>query len=120
MMRSQMAETFYNALTKSPNASSAGATAEIKDHISRRAIEAMDDIGYDVRHLKPKQLTEEMIKTADKIIYFPSDFMPQYVKQNPKAEFWDVVDPHYHQEEGMALVRKVRDDIRRRVEKLIG
>lgn len=120
MMRSQMAEAFYNSLTESDDASSAGATAETKDHISKRAIEAMGDIGYDVRHLKPKQLTEAMVAAADKVIYFPSDYMPDYVKQGPKSELWEVVDPHYHHDQGMDLVRKVRDDIKKKVETLIG
>jgi len=119
MMRSQMAEAFYNALTDSNDASSAGVTAETKDQISSRAIEAMRDIGYDVTHMKPKQLTEEMADTADKVIYFPSDYTPDYVKQSPKSELWNVVDPHYHKEQGMELVRQVRDDIRVRIEKLV-
>jgi arsenate reductase len=120
MMRSQMAEAFYNALTKSSDATSAGATAEIKNHISKRAVEAMSDIEYDVTNLKPKQLTEQMVDEVDKVVYFPSDYMPNYVKQSEKAELWSVIDPHYHHEQGMDLVRKVRDDIRQRVEKLIG
>lgn len=115
-----MAEAFYNGLTKSHDASSAGATAETKDHISRRAIEAMNDIGYDATHLKPKQLTEEMVTVADKVIYFPSDYMPDFVKQSPKSELWEVIDPHYHHDQGMDLVRKVRDDIKKKVEILIG
>ena len=119
MMRSQMAEMFYNELTKSNDAFSAGATAETKDHISKRAIEAMSDIGYDVSHLKPVQLAEQMVDEADKIIYFPSDYMPEYVVKSPKATLWDVVDPHYHQEEGMELVRQVRDDIRKHVERIV-
>ena len=119
MMRSQMAEAFYNALTDSNNASSAGATAEFKDQISSRAIEAMRDIGYNVTHLKPKQLNEEMVDTAGKVIYFPSNYMPDYVKQNLKSELWNVVDPHYHKEQGMELVRQVRDDIKMRVENLV-
>lgn len=120
MMRSQMAEAFYNALTKSNDATSAGATAETKDHISKRAIEAMNDIGYDVTNLKPKQLTERMAEGADKVVYFPSDYMPGYVKNSDKSELWDVIDPHYHHEQGMVLVRQVRDDIKKQVEKLIG
>ena len=119
MMRSQMAEAFYNELTKSQDAVSAGATAETKDHISKRAIEAMSDVGYDVTHLKPKQLTESMVDEVDKIIYFSSDYIPTYVTQSPKAELWKVVDPHYHHEEGMGLVRQVRDYIYTRVQKLV-
>jgi protein-tyrosine-phosphatase len=60
MMRSQMAEAFYNSLTNSNDATSAGAIAETKDHISKRAIEAMADIGIDATSLKPKQLTEQI------------------------------------------------------------
>ncbi|AHB42259.1 Protein-tyrosine-phosphatase [Candidatus Saccharibacteria bacterium RAAC3_TM7_1] len=120
MMRSQMAEAFYNELTKSSDAVSAGATAETKEHISKRAIEAMNEIDYDVTHLKPKQLTEKLVDDADTVIYFPSDYMPEYVTKSPKATHWDVIDPHYHHEEGMELVRRVRDDIQKRVEKLIG
>lgn len=114
-----MAEAFYNLMTKSNDATSAGATAETKDHISKRAIEIMNDIEYDVTNLKPKQLNEQMTKAADKIVYFPSDYMPDYVKQSPKSELWNVIDPHYHKEQGMDLVRRVRDDIRQRVQKLI-
>lgn len=119
-MCSQMAEAFYNSLTHSNNATSAGATAETKNHISKRAIEAMNDLGYDVSNLKPKQLGEQMVIEADKVVYFPSDYMPDYVKQSEKSELWSVIDPHYHKEQGMELVRQVRDDIRKRIEKLLG
>lgn len=119
MMRSQMAEAFYNALTNTDDAISAGAVAETKNHISPRAIEALQEVDLDGRMLQPKQLTQEMVKGVDKIVYFPSDYMPDYVIKSPKAEFWDVIDPHYHKEQGTVLVRQVRDEIRTRVEKLL-
>ena len=119
MMRSQMAEAFYNSFTDSKGAISAGAMAETKDHISNRAIEAMGQIGFDVTSLRPKQLTQELLDGVDRVIYFPSDYMPDYVKQSAKAELWNVIDPHYHHEEGMDLVCRVRDDIKDRVETLI-
>ncbi len=120
MMRSQMAEVFYNEFTGTSDAVSAGATAETKDHISKRAIAAMDAVGYDVTNLKPKQLTEQMIDKAGRVVYFPSDYMPEYVKQSSKSELWQVIDPHYHKEEGMPLVYEVRDEIRKKVEILLG
>lgn len=120
MMRSQMAEALYNVLTKSEDAKSAGAVAETKDHISPRAVEAMAEIDYDVTTLAPKQLTEQMVNATQKVVYFPSDYMPAYVKNNPKAELWDVIDPHYHRDQGMDLVRHVRDEIRQKVIQLIG
>ncbi|KKW02192.1 MAG: hypothetical protein UY35_C0018G0002 [Candidatus Saccharibacteria bacterium GW2011_GWC2_48_9] len=114
-----MAEVFYNSLTNSSAATSAGATAETKDHISPRAIEVLDEVGIDGRNLRPKQATPAMVEQADRVVYFPSDFMPDYVKDSPKAELWDVVDPHYHREQGMDLVRTVRDDIRHKVAVLV-
>lgn len=119
VMRSQMAEAFYNLLTKSHDAASAGAVAETKDHISSRALEVLREVEIDGEKLRPKQLTPTMLEQAERIVYFPSEYMPDYVKNNPKAELWDVIDPHYHQEQGMELVRQVRDDIRRRVEELV-
>ena len=119
MMRSQMAEAFYSSLTGMHEATSAGAIAETKDHISARAIEVLGEIGLDGSNLRPLQLTEQMVEQADKILYFPSDYMPEYVKNNPKAELWDVIDPHYHKDKGMPLVRQVRDDIQQRVKKLV-
>lgn len=119
MMRSQMAEVFYNSMTKSHDAASAGAIAETKDHISSRAIEALADTGYDATHLRPKQVNEQMINEAGKVIYFPSDYMPDYVKHSDKAELWDVADPHYNKDKGMPFVHEVRDIIKSKVEALI-
>lgn len=119
MMRSQMAEVFYNSLTDTQDATSAGAIAETKNHISPRAIEVLSEVDLDGNNLRPLQLTEQMVEHADKILYFPSDYMPEYIKNNPKAELWDVIDPHYHKDKGMPLVRQVRDDIHKRVKKLV-
>lgn len=119
MMRSQIAEAMYNQFTKSHDATSAGAIATKSHHISMRAKAALDEIGIDSQGQYSKQLTLTMIDDADVVILFPTDFMPTYALNNPKAQFWDVIDPHYHQEQGMELVRRVREDIRELVEKLI-
>ena len=119
MMRSQMAEVFYNAETRSNDAISAGAIAETKEYISPRAIEAMSALGYVTQHLKPTQVSEHMVADADKVVYFPSAYMPDYVKQNPKSELWDIADPHYNKDKGMSFVCQVRDQIKMNVEKLV-
>lgn len=119
MMRSQMAEVFYNSLTESHDASSAGALATKKNHMSLRGLEALQEVGLDGSQQSSKQLTPEMIADADKVILFPTEYMPDYAQHSPKAQTWDVIDPHYHQEEGMGLVRRVRDDIKQRVEQLV-
>lgn len=119
MMRSQMAEAFFNELTQSHDAMSAGALAATKDHISPRATEVMKELGYETGHLKPLQLVPEMVDEADRVIYFPSEYMPDYVKNSPKSELWEVADPHYNKEKGMPFVRAVRDEIKKRGEELV-
>lgn len=120
-MRSQLAEAFYNQLTHSHDAISAGAIggSEPGDNISPRAVEALREKGISADGLFRKQLIPEMIENADKVVLFPTDFMPEYALNSEKTELWDVIDPHYHHDQGMELVRKVRDDIRERVEKML-
>lgn len=118
-MRSQIAEAFYNQLTRSKDASSAGAIATEKNHISVRGEEAMKEIGVSTSGQYSKQLTPDMIDEADAVVLFPTEYMPDYAKNSSKARFWDVIDPHYHQEEGMPLVRRVRDEIKAKVEQLV-
>ena len=120
MMRSQMAEAFYKALGGSGEAISAGSAAAQKDHIAERAKIVMDEISVPTEGMRSDQLTEDMVKYADLVVYFPTPTMPKYVLESPKAVLWDVIDPHYHQEEGLELVRSVRDEIKNRVEQLLG
>lgn len=119
MMRSQMAEAFYNTLSGTRDAFSSGAAAALKDRISERAKIVMDEVAISTDGMRSDQLTEEMVEQADLIVYFPTPTMPSYVTESPKAILWDVIDPHYHQEEGIELVRRVRDDIKDRVDQLL-
>ena len=119
MMRSQMAEAFYKALGGSGEAVSAGSAAAQKDHIAERAKIVMDEISVPTEGMRSDQLTEDMVKYADLVVYFPTPTMPKYVLESPKAVLWDVIDPHYHQEEGLELVPSVRDEIRKKVEQLL-
>ena len=119
MIRSQMAEAFYNVLSGTNSAISAGAAAALKDYIAEPAKLVMDEISISTDGMRSDQLTEEMVKQADLVVYFPTPTMPNYVLESPKAILWDVIDPHYHQEEGIELVRSVRDEIKERVEQLL-
>lgn len=114
-----MAEAFYNALSETEDAYSAGAAATLKDHISERAKIAMDELSISTDGMRSDQLTEAMVDKADLVVYFPTPTMPSYVVESPKAILWDVIDPHFHQEEGMELVRRVRDEIKERVKRLV-
>ena len=119
MMRSQIAELFYNSLTHSCDSMSAGAAATLDTTMSKRGIEVMKDTGINTANQFSKQLTPEMIDSVDKVILFPTDYMPDYALHSEKSEMWDVADPHYNKEKGMPFVLAVRDDIKSRIEKLI-
>jgi len=119
MTRSQMAETFYNTFTKSHDATSAGAIATLKNHASERGETVMKEIGLTMAGQKSDQLTQEMVDAADKVVWFPTPYMPSYVTKSYKAELWDVADPHYEENRTIEIDRAVRDEIKKRIEKLI-
>lgn len=113
--RSQMAEAFFNQMAKGKAAAiSAGTRPAV--HMDKGVVEAMHEIGIDIRNQRPKLLTFTMLENADRVITMgcgveetcPASFVP--------AEDWELNDP-----EGRSLeeVRKVRDTIRDRVETLV-
>lgn len=118
-MRSQMAELFYNSMTDSTDATSAGAVATLDSAISKRATEALAELSINTDGQYSKQLTPQMVEEADRVILFPTDHMPQYALNSSKSETWDVADPHYNKEKGMEFVRQVRDEIKEKIENLI-
>jgi arsenate reductase (thioredoxin) len=113
--RSQMAEAFFNALAGGKaRAISAGTRPATR--VNATVAAAMKELGIDISRRKPKALTFEMMEKADRAITMgcgveescPASFAP--------TEDWQLDDP-----EGRPLdeVRKIRDDIRARVEKLV-
>jgi len=110
-----MAEAFYNVLSKKGRASSAGTIP--KDAVNPNAVQVMKEVGVDISKQKPKLLKMEMIEKADKIITMgcaAEEVCPAIFLE--KTEDWALEDP-----EGKPIgkVRAIRDEIKRRVEKLI-
>ena len=119
IMRSQMAEAFYNSLTGTHDATSAGAAADNGVPVSPDVLLAMRDIGIDMAGMTSTRLTQKMFEDADKVIAFPTPFMPRWVLDDPKTEYWDVSDPFYMADDGTNHIAAVRDDIEARVKNLI-
>ena len=83
--------------------------------VNPAAIEAMAEVGIDIGTEFPKPWTDEIIRAADVVITMGcGDACPVY--PGKRYEDWVLDDP-----EGLGVdaVRPIRDDIRRRVEKLI-
>ena len=113
--RSQMAEAFFNFLSKRGKAISAGTSPDKEIH--PWTIQLMREVGIDVAHQKPKLLTEELIRKADKIIIMDSDMLENIPSENlSKVENWQI---EKLLGKPIERVREIRDKIKERVEQLI-
>ena len=115
--RSQMGEAFVNALARDDiRATSAGVSPG--HGLVFLVIEVMEEIGILLTDHHPKQLDEEMMRAADIIIVMCGEAcvaIPQDIEHTKRVEYWDVPDPVGSRD----YVRKIRDDIKKRVEKLV-
>ena len=112
--RSQMAAGFTHVLSDGKvQVRSAG--SEPADRINPAVVEAMAELGIDISHEFPKLLTDEVVEAADVVITMGcGDACPIY----PGKRYldWELEDPAGRP---LETVRRIRDDIRARVEELL-
>jgi arsenate reductase len=113
--RSQMAAGWLRQLAgDAVEVRSAG--SEPRDQINPVAVEAMREIGIDISGAVPQRLEYETAKSSDVIITMGcGDACPVF--PGKRYEDWELTDPAGRPIE---VVRQVRDEIRRRVEELVG
>lgn len=116
--RSQMAEAFANQLGGGQVVAESAGT-QPGDRLNPVVVEAMREIGYDMIGHRPKLMTDEMADTADKVVTMgcgvDSEGTTCPVFLVP-SEDWPLNDPHG---KSIEEVRKIRDEIKQRVEALI-
>ena len=113
--RSQMAAGFLSALS--------GGAVEVRsagsmpaDQINPAAVDAMAELGIDLRTEHPKVLTPEAVQASDVVITMGcGDVCPIY--PGKRYEDWALDDPAG---QGVESVRPIRDEIRARVLTLLG
>ena len=109
--RSQMAMTFANAAGL--EARSAGSAPA--EHVHPEVAEAMREVGFDVADNVPHRLDLADVEWADHIVTMGcGDACP--VIPGRSYEDWSLEDPHGM---GPGGVRRVRDEIRARVDALV-
>ncbi|XBH21430.1 arsenate reductase ArsC [Jonesiaceae bacterium BS-20] len=113
--RSQMAAAFLNHLSAGRiEVRSAGSAPA--DAVNLAATAAMAELGIDMSAEVPKILTTEAVKESDVVITMGcGDTCPIF--PGKRYEDWELEDPAG---QGIETVRPIRDDIRARVETLIG
>jgi len=112
--RSQMAAGFLRALSDGAvEVRSAGSMPA--DQINPMAVEAMLEVGIDIRDEKPKILTNDAVEASDAVITMGcGDACPYYPGKN--YQDWELDDPAG---QGLDAVRPIRDEIERRVRGLL-
>ena len=112
--RSQMAAGFMKSLGKDKvNVLSAGSMP--KDQINPVAVEVMKEVGIDISNNQPKILTTESVKESDVVITMGCwDACPIF--PGKRYEDWQLEDPAG---KDLETVRRIRDEIRSRIEVLL-
>jgi protein-tyrosine-phosphatase len=85
------------------------------DHVNPAAVEAMAEVGIDIADQHPQPWTEDVVRAVDVIVSMGcGDACP--ILPGKRYEDWELTDPAG---QSVDVVRKVRDDIRTRVEALL-
>lgn len=108
--RSQMAEGFFKSMSKKHQSMSAG-TKPARE-INLRTVEVMKEAGIDLSKHRPKPLTPELLRRADRVITMGCADK----EACPVGEDWGIEDP-----KGASLerFRRIRDEIRKKVDALV-
>lgn len=114
--RSLMAEAFAKRLGM--NAASAG--TQPSSHANPLVVNAMSEAGIDISSHTPAMLTLQMINDADIVVTMGCSVdracpKPMLAEMNKKLIDWELEDP---KGKSMAEIRKIRDDIQKRVNEL--
>ena len=113
--RSQMAAGLLKLRSQGRiNVRSAGSAPA--EEINPNAVAALEELGIDVTEEYPKPLTDEVVRAADIVITMGcGDACPIY--PGKKYEDWELDDPAG---QDLETVRRIRDQLDRRVQELIG
>jgi arsenate reductase (thioredoxin) len=91
------------------------AGSEPADQINPVAVEAMREVGVDITAEQPKLLSVDAVRDSDVVITMGcGDTCPIF--PGKRYEDWDLTDPAG---QGIDVVRRVRDEIKDRVQTLI-
>lgn len=112
--RSQMAEAFFNKMSRAAKASSAGTKPAMA--VNPMAVKVMKEVGIDISGARPKLLTLEMLEKADKVITMGCSVEGVCPGAIVETEDWGIEDPAG---KPIEKFREVRDLIKEKVADLV-
>lgn len=113
--RSQMAAAFFNQIADRTRAKALSAGTEPGLRVHPEVVAAMEEIGIDLIGFQPQRLTPELVQGASLLITMGCGDKCPYVP-GLRRDDWPLDDP-----KGRPLdeIRRIRDDIKRRVQRLV-
>jgi protein-tyrosine-phosphatase len=114
--RSQMAAAFFNQLADHEKAEAVSAGTEPGLRVHPEVLTAMQEVGIDLRNAKPQKLTEELARDAQLLVTMGCGDKCPYVP-GLRRDDWPLRDP---KGQPMEEVRAIREEIRGRVQLLLG
>ena len=114
--RSKMAEAFFNTLAKGEAKATSAGTQPGKQ-VNLVVFEAMKEVGIDISQSLPQILTLEMMEQADRVITMGCGADASCPATLVPTEDWGLDDAAG---KPLVEVRKLRDEIKQRIIKLLG
>ena len=113
--RSQIAEALFNAIADARKAHAVSAGTRPAEHVHPEVVDVMREVGADLSGARPQRLTPEMAKGSQMLVTMGCGDECPAIPGAARDE-WPLDDPHGQRIEE---VRRIRDEIRRRVEALV-
>jgi arsenate reductase (thioredoxin) len=110
-----MSAAFFNEFADPKRAIAISAGTQPAEQVHPVVVEAMLEVGIDLRGAKPQKLTQELAKEAELLITMGCGDDCPYVP-GLRRDDWPLPDP---KGQGIESVRETRDEIRRRVLQLL-
>jgi len=110
-----MAAAFFNMYADLTKARAVSAGTHPAERVHPEVVEAMREVGINLSRALPQKLTPEWAKDADLLITMGCGDECPFVP-GLRRDDWHLPDP---EGKGIEQVRKIRDDIERRIRKLI-
>ena len=110
-----MAAALFNLYSNRQECCAISAGTQPASHVHPEVVEVMREIGIDLSTAKPQRLTDELARSASVLITMGCGEACPFIP-GLRIVDWELSDP-----KGQSLnnVRRIRDDIRQRVEALL-
>ena len=113
--RSQMAAAFFNALADPARATAISAGTAPGSRVHPEVVEVMREVGIDLSNASPQKLTADLARGASLLVTMGcGDECP--VLPGARRDDWPLEDP---KAKSLEEVRRIRDEVRQRVERLL-